>query len=92
MSQKNKDMSENSENTITLTDVINEYNSILDESTKLNYFVRATELQSKQAELLEKFKNRIKSYKYQAIEQKDETHANLFFHFQCVLNSYMSLL
>lgn len=92
MSKKNKDVTENSGNTITVTDVINEYNSILDESKKLNYFVRATELQSKQAEILEKFKNRIKSYKYQAIEHNDETHANLFFHFQCVLNSYISIL
>lgn len=82
----------NEPKSITFIEIIEEYNQILDETGKLNYLVRAAELQKEQVEKLKSFKDNIKSFKLQAIQRDDEDKANLFFHFQCILNSHISIL
>jgi hypothetical protein len=72
--------------------IVSEYNEKIDQALKFNFLVRASELQTEQAELLSRFKNQIKNYKYQAIQRENEDIANIFFHFQCVLNSIISAL
>lgn len=80
------------ENPVTVEGIIGEYNSVLKEAQKFNYLVRASELQLEECRKLEILKNKIKSFKYQAIDKGIEPHANLFFHFQCVINSFISVL
>lgn len=77
---------------IEFTDTIEKYNAIIKESLSFNYLLRDSDLQKEQIEVLENFRKEIKSYKYQFIEQKNETLANVFFHFQCVLNAIKSNL
>lgn len=76
---------------ILFENIIKSYNKILEESEKFLFFVRSKPLQENQRNELIEFQGYIKSYKNQAIEGKDEFRANAFFHFQSVLNSYISL-
>lgn len=75
---------------VTIKELVENYNKLLKESLSYNYLVRDTDLQKEQIAILTDFKNRIKYVKYQLIEQNDEEYANLFFHFQCVLNSLIA--
>jgi hypothetical protein len=72
---------------ITFPEIIEKYNDILKRSRDLEYFVRDIELQKEMVQELKAFLLRIKNYKYQVIEQKDEDLANQFFHCQCVINA-----
>ena len=78
--------------TITIKELIEKYNTLIKDTLKCNFLVRATELQEKQIKKLIELKNLVKSVKYQVIEKGDESTANMLFHLQCVLNSYASVL
>jgi hypothetical protein len=78
--------------TLTFKEVIEKYNALLLEATNYVFFVRDIKLQKEQIVKLKIFKANIKNFKDQSIEHKDEKKANTLFHFQCVLNSYISVL
>lgn len=75
-----------------ITEIIGEYNIVIKEFLSLNYLLRDSNLQEIHIGNLEKFKEIIKFRKHQFIEQKNEFFANMFFHFQCVLNAIRSNL
>jgi hypothetical protein len=77
---------------MTIEEIINEYNNILKEAGSLNYYVRDIDLQKNEVINLESYLNYIHSYKRQAQTQEDETSANMFFQFQCVINAILSSL
>ena len=81
-----------SDHKATIPELIQEYTQVANEAYKFGYLVRASELQQEQIEKLVKLKNRIKGYKYGAIEVKSEDAANTLFHLQCALNAQISFL
>lgn len=83
---------QNSENKITINEIKNRYNEVLDDSTKYLFLTRDSKLQEEQVKQLTKFRDKIKIYKYQIIQNGHEELANTFFHFQCVINGHISLL
>ncbi len=72
--------------------LIAEYTETLKETTRYLTFVRAIELQKAEIDRLTKFKQRIRAFKYGAIQAEDEKAANALFHMQCVLNAHISVL
>jgi hypothetical protein len=72
---------------ITKEEIVEQYNAVLKQANKLDFFVRDNDLQKSSINELRKFLGYVKSYKHQAAERGDKESANLFFHFQCVLNS-----
>ncbi|MEK0337744.1 MAG: hypothetical protein QQN55_08415 [Nitrosopumilus sp.] len=78
--------------TISIKDIIIKYNEYLDEALKYNYLVRDIDQQKEQIKKLTLFVQEIKYYKSQAIHNENKPYANTFFHFQCVLNSLISIL
>ena len=85
-------MTNNTVETLTFNEVTEKYNTSLEEATNYVFFVRDINLQNGQIAKLKSFKENIKRFKAQAIERKNEQTTNIFFHFQCVLNSYISVL
>lgn len=83
---------QNNTNKISLNEIKNKYNEILDDCTKYLFLTRSSQLQAEKIKLLTSFKNEIKNYKYQIVRNGNEGLANTFFHFQCVLNAHISLL
>lgn len=79
-------------NKVTLDQIIEKYNDLLKEANKFNFLVRDSLLQSEQISNLSKFLVQIRNFKLQAIELENESRANLFFQFQCVINSVISSL
>ena len=77
--------------TISIKDIIIKYNEYLDEALKYNYLVRDIDQQKEQIKKLTLFVQEIKYYKSQAIHNENKPYANTFFHFQCVLNSLISI-
>lgn len=73
-------------------DIVLSYNAKLKEAEKYNFLVRDSDLQLEQISNLIEFKNKIKKYKYDFIHSNEEKYANTLFHFQCVLNSFISCL
>lgn len=78
--------------TITIEKITEKYNNIIDKALKFNYLVRDSELQQEQIDILNEFIQEVKYYKAQAIEKQYEYYANMFFHIQCVANSFISIL
>ena len=77
---------------LTFQDIVDQYNAILEESRKLDYFVRDKVLQENQISKLDKFRLQLKGYKQQAVSLSDEESANRFYHLQCVINAQISSL
>jgi len=78
--------------TITIEQLIDDYNEALKSAFKMNYLVRDSVLQEEESNKLLALKKLIKSVKYQVIEHGDEKLANRLFHLQSNLNSVASLL
>lgn len=74
----------------TIKEITEKYNELLNDSFKFNYLLRDTDLQKEQIVILSEFRDKVKSIKYNFINEKDELLSNLFFHFQCVLNSLIT--
>lgn len=83
---------QNNDNKITLKEIKDEYNEILNGCTKFLFLTRDSKLQAEKVKELTRFKERVKFYKYQIVKDGHEVIANTFFHFQCVLNAHISLL
>lgn len=77
---------------ISFDEIVSQYNSLLDDARKLDFFVRDTDLQKEMINRISQYNLHIKSFKFQVNKHGDEKTANLFFHFQCVLNATMSAL
>lgn len=80
------------EDKATIPQLIDEYLAAVEKASKFEYFVRAKELQQEQIERLVHLKNRIKSFKYGAIQAGQEQAANALFHLQCGLNAKIAFL
>jgi len=78
--------------TATLPQIIEAYETALAKAGRFLVLVRDTGLQKKEVEVLREFKNRVKGFKYGAIQAKDEAAANHLFHMQCGVNAHISLL
>lgn len=78
--------------TATLQQLSEEFIKAVNESARVAFFVRDTELQAQQTDVLLTLKNRIKAFKYGAIDAGDEAGANKLFQFQCRLNAGISFL
>jgi hypothetical protein len=78
--------------TITFDEILKKYEEITQESLKYCCFVRDIAFQKQKIKELELFKKEIKSYKHHAVINKSERQANIFFHFQCCINSIISVL
>ena len=76
----------------TVPQLISEYLAAIEEALKFGYFVRAKELQKQQIESLIRLKDRIKGFKYGAIQTGNQRSANTLFHLQCVLNAHIAFL
>jgi len=76
----------------TLKQLVLEYSTAVEESSKFSFLVRDTKLQLEQIDLLLQLKNRIKSFKYGAVKDRDESASNQLFHLQCGLNAQISFL
>jgi hypothetical protein len=79
---------------MTITEVIEKYNSICDQALILNIFVRDTSLQKNMIKELTQFKQIIKYCKNQDYMSSDipDKQINMWFHFQCVLNCLINCL
>lgn len=73
-------------------DVVKKYNTLIEETRRFDCLVRDTDLQKKQIYKLSEFKRSIKVFKRNEAANHNEKKANLFFHFQCVLNANISSL
>lgn len=76
----------------TWDEVENIFTTALDEAHAVNTFTRSVRLQKEQIESISKTISLFKSFKYQAISQNNERHANEFFRQQCMLSSLKSSL
>lgn len=76
----------------TIEQIRQAYNEHLENCTKYLFYTRSTEKQKEIVANLMTFKEEIKRYKYGAIKARNEQAANILFHFQCILNSNISLL
>jgi hypothetical protein len=76
----------------TVEELLHEVGRAMDDSAKFMFLVRDTELQQEQVDLLLRLKDRVKGFKYGAIEASEENAANALFHLQCALNAQVSFL
>jgi hypothetical protein len=84
-------MTDNEIHSISLAKFIEEFNETVSFANNTNFFVRDIELQKKVKDKLGLLKRKIKAIKYEAIKSNDSRIANMFFHFQCVVNSFISI-
>ena len=77
---------------MTIEEIVDQYNTLLNDSRKLDFIVRDKDLQEVQVKKLGEFVGYLKSFKQQSLQHSDETSANMFFHLQCVINAQMSSL
>lgn len=80
------------ENSWSTENIRIEFNSKIKDADKYLYYVRSTRIQEMKIKELSEFLSIMRGFKKQARDLKNEGGANLFFHFQCVLNSYISIL
>lgn len=78
--------------TATVPQLIDEFTATIKTAYKFEFLVRDSDLQQEQVETLTILKNRIKGFKYGAINAGSEIDANILFHLQCVLNAHISIL
>ncbi len=78
--------------TATVPQLIDEFTAAIKTAYKFEFLVRDSDLQQEQVEILTILKNRIKGFKYEAINAGEERDANILFHLQCVLNAHISIL
>lgn len=76
----------------TLEEISEIFTKATDDAHFVNTYARSLRLQKEQIEILDKTIGLFKGFKYQAIEQKNEKVANMFFQQQCMLNSLKSSL
>lgn len=66
---------------------------IINDALKLNHYVRSIDLQKQKVEELKTYLDALHKNKYEAkVRQAPEEYVNIFFHFQCVINSIISSL
>lgn len=72
---------------ITLPEIQAQYDEFIDSCAKFNFYTRSLAIQEQKITECERFLLVIKAYKSQAAKGQDEVAANLFFHFQCMINA-----
>lgn len=77
---------------ITFDEIVERFNDTLEKAMTFIIFVRDKELQEEQIGVLTTMIDHIRSFKYQAIERKNESMANTFFGFHNLLNSVKSCI
>ena len=65
-------------NKITFKDIVKNYNELIEEVRKFDYFVRDAEIQKEKKQSLINLKSLIKNAKQQPIKKNDQKYANIF--------------
>ena len=77
---------------LSFKDIVDQYDEVLTRTGKYDYLVRDAQIQKATIEELKAWITKIKGFKRQARELKEEDAANAFLHMQCVLYSRISSL
>jgi len=77
---------------ITLDEIRESYDDFIDSCQKFNYLTRSESIQREKIKECEEYIRVVKSYKSQAITDKNEDASGFLFHMQCMLNAMRSSL
>lgn len=77
---------------LSYEEIHNKFCDFIDSCGKYGFYTRSIGVQKDKIAECDEYLGIIKSFKYQAIERKNEVIANQFFHMQCMINALRSFL